>query len=230
MEIVLWRTKQGTGHSPCEIPVIAGARSGRYRRRAFFQDTAAQLQRTLRCLYQLPPWRRVPTISRFPDGWFYRRSQIQRRRTWRSRKSTCENQQAGQQNPCYHGNPLRKNHFIRNRLYPESCWQGKNQNPQGGWQYGCQRRNTGTPRPRHFVGQNDWCTIRFHRLRSEHLSQLLRDWRQQTSFPHRQQSPEKIGRQHAGFAEAGTGNQERGNPGSTAFRFPRKDIYRRTYL
>ena len=89
--------------------------------RAFFQDTAAQFQRTLRCLYQLPPWRRVPTISRFPDGWFYRRSQIQRRRTWRSRKSTCENQQAGQQNACYHGNPLRKNHFIRNRLYPESC-------------------------------------------------------------------------------------------------------------
>ena len=28
--------KQGAGHSPCEIPVIAGARSGRYRRRAFF--------------------------------------------------------------------------------------------------------------------------------------------------------------------------------------------------
>ena len=42
------------------------------------------------------------------------------------------------------------------------------------------------------------------------------------SLPHRQQGTEKVGRQHTGTAETGTGNQERGNTGITPFRFPRK--------
>ena len=41
------QTKQGTGHSSCEIPAIISTGSGRYRRGTFFKNFTTQFQRTL---------------------------------------------------------------------------------------------------------------------------------------------------------------------------------------
>ena len=151
--------KQGTVTLPVEVPVIiAGTGSGRYRRRTFFQDITHNFNELCDAPSAICVENRS-TISRFPDRRFHRRSQIQWRRTRRSGKSTRQDQQAGQQNTRHHGNSLWKTTYGH-RLHPESCWQRKNQNSQSRRQYSRQRRDTGTPGTRNFIGQNDRRTVR----------------------------------------------------------------------
>ena len=85
VEAVLRRTQPRAHHPAREVPPAAGSRRGRHCRGTFVQDSAAQLQRTLRRSRQLPARRGVPPLPRLPDGRQHRREQVQRRRAGRVR-------------------------------------------------------------------------------------------------------------------------------------------------
>ena len=230
MEAILRRPQPRTGHPARQVPPAAGPGRGRHCRRPVVQNSAPQLQRTVRRRHQLPPRRRLPPLPRLPDGRQHRRVEVQRRRTRRHGARPLENREDRQQNARRPRNPLRQDRGQRVRLHREGQRERQNQDTQGRRPDIGQRRDTGAPDAGHVVGQDHRRPLRLHRLRGEHLAQLLRHRRAQAPLPHRERRPAQVRRQHPRPAAPRTGNPPRRGARKPALRLARKDIHRRTHL
>ena len=107
---------------------------------------------------------------------------------------------------------------------------GKNQGQKGRGPYCCQRRDTGTSGSRCFQRQDHRCPLCLHRLRNQHLAQLLRHRGQQTAIPHHQRRTATLCRSYERPHPSRAGNPQERTARAVSFPVAGEDIHRGTHL
>ena len=107
---------------------------------------------------------------------------------------------------------------------------GQNQGQKGRGPYCCQRRDTGTSGSRCFQRQDHRCPICLHRLRDQHLAQLLRHRGQQTAVSHHQRRTAALCRSYKRPHPSRAGNPQERTARAVSFPIVREDIHRGTHL